>query len=328
MQNVINQVLTTTARELLPPNPRRKAFVIAPLANNSDTLAIVAEVFNGFEIAQTWTVPAGVTSMLDAFVWGAGGAGAPDQGATGGGGGGSGGFATAGQQTLVPGSVWTVNADDSAHNIGFSSLLDPSAVLVAKANSGADATTVVGGAGGTAPTGVVKFGGTVGQTIAANDGGGGSGGSGYGSGGNPGFGGIGGTGGGTATYLGYGVGGNGGNGGVAPGDGTAGIAPGGSGGGASNGGQPGNGADGLVVIFYEMTAAQAALSMSPRADVVPGQGTLNWLPGASFPICLTDDQIGDIIGQPWFAISGVDGVAVQVTEYLYQSEQDYVRAFK
>jgi hypothetical protein len=75
--------------------------------------------------------------------------------------------------------------------------------------------------------------------------------------------------------------------------------------------------DGLAVIVYQASTQGAALSMSNRADVAAGQGAVNWLPGNVHPFVLTDDDLGDAITLPWYFISGVAGVTIQLIEYLY-----------
>ena len=202
-QNPSTVLVGVTPVLLLPNAPRRKAFLLSPLAGNSGvTNAMVAVAFQAGG-ATSWTVPAGVTSMLDAFVWGSAGNAGASGAVVGGGGGGGGSFATAGPQTLVPGSVWTISVD-TAGSGGTSSLTNPGGAAVATAGSGANGALGAGGAGGAASTGLVQEGGGNGATTATGLGGGGGGAAGYIAQGTNGAGRNGGAGGGAATYQGYG----------------------------------------------------------------------------------------------------------------------------
>jgi hypothetical protein len=328
LQNVLTKILTTTAQELLPQNARRKAFVIAPVGGGQ---TLVAQVFDG-GFDGNWTVPPGVTTVVDAFCWGSGGNGGVAAAGLGGGGGGAGAFSSTGAQIVVPGTTWAVIVDQAGDG-EQSSITNASATVIANSGSGINAANAVGGAAGAATAGNQQHAGGAGPTTAVAAGGGGAGAGGFGGAGSAGTVSAGGAGGGATGYLTYGAGGTGGDGGTGGADGQNGASPGAGGGGMSDGAaSQGLGSDGLAVIFYFtplLVAGQAGcISLSARSDVQPGQGTINWYPNLPYPVTLTDDEIGDIIGEPWFAVSGVDGVIVQVTEYFYQSEDKLVRAFE
>lgn len=323
--NPVNALVGLTAGMVLGSNPRRKSFLLTPLAGGV-TLAqpVTATVFAA-GLAQTWTVPAGVTQLIDAYVWGAGGNAGASGAVLGGGGGGGGGFATAGALTLTPGSVWTVNVDAGA-GAAFTNLTDPTGTVKARGNSGATPVLDAAGAGGTAPTGIITKTGGAGATATALGGAGGGGGGGAGNNavGGAGAGSVGGAGGGAATLKVYGKGGDGGAGGLAGAGGVAGTIPGGGQGGAgSNKGQPPGAADGLAVFFYPTPLALQALSMSLRQDVTVGNGVMNWLPGFTYPVWIDEEQFGSAVGLPWYAVSGVDQVPVQITEFLCQEIEGY-----
>ena len=77
------------------------------VASAAYTIVPTAVVFNAGN-GQTWTVPGGVTSLVDVYGWASGGSGAVD-GVFGGGGGGGGGFARTGTLAVTPGDVLTIN---------------------------------------------------------------------------------------------------------------------------------------------------------------------------------------------------------------------------
>lgn len=319
-QNTINFLLGSTPYELLGPNPQRKSIMLAPLASGCDSEPpVVAVVFNASGDDQTWTVPAGVTQLYDAFVWGSSGAAGAAGAVLGGGGGGGGGFVSLGALTVVPGTVYTILVD-LADNEAASTINDPGGALIASAGSGKNGADDIGGAGGVAATGTFKENGGDGAnaTLLAGAGAGGGGAGGTYSTGGAGVGSAGGAGGGATSILTYGEGGNGGDGGGA-GIGTQGTAPAGGGGGSgANVGAAADGLDGLVVLFYTIPTDCQGVSMSVRNDVSPGKGVFNWLPGQSFPIIITDDEIGNAVGLPWWFVSGVENVAIQVTEFSYE----------
>ena len=321
-QNPSTVLVGVTPVLLLPNAPRRKAFLLSPLAGNSSVAnAMVAVAFQAGG-ATSWTVPAGVTSMIDAFVWGSAGNAGASGAVVGGGGGGGGSFATAGPQTLVPGSVWTISVD-TAGSGGTSSLTNPGGGSVATAGSGANGALGAGGLGGAAVAGLVLEEGGNGATTATGLGGGGGGAAGYIAQGTNGAGRVGGGGGGAATYQGYGEGGTGGGGGLIAGNGGPGTAPGaGGGGGGGSGGAAGASANGLVVIFYSLPAASNYLSIDPWQGVVAGQGALNYIQGATFPTLIDDEEIGCIVREQWWAVSSVAGVPVRVVEYLYECDPE------
>lgn len=329
VQNTINAILGTSPYPLLGSSPRRRSFILSPLAD--PTQVSIGLMLFGAGANQKWTTPvgnptSGVTQILDIYCWGSGGNAGASGVALGGGGGGGGGFSQGGSQSLVSGSINTITVD-AAGGGATSSFTSAINQVLAKANSGVTAVLDAAGAGGSVAgaTGVQKFAGGAG---AAATGGGGAGGGGGGAGGTfaAGAGGTvsnGGAGGGAATQLGFGAGGAGGNGNATTGPGGNGVGPGGGGGGAGTTGAPtGNGADGLIAVFYRLPPAQAAISLSHRSDVIAGQGILNFIPGATFPTIIGDDQIGSIIQDEWWAVSGVAGVPIQITEYLYADDDE------
>lgn len=281
----------------------------------------VAVVFNA-GTGQVWIPPAGVTQILDIYCWGAGGNAGGQHGGLGGGGGGGGGFANAGKLTADPGQPWTVNVD-AAGGGASSSVVSAAAVTVVAASSGSTPAHDAAGAAGAGTTGVVQESGGAGAAATAlvGVGGGGGGAAGAFAAGSAGVGSAGGAGGGAAVLLGEGVGGTGGIGGAAAVSGTNGTSPGaGGGGGGTGAAASGNGAAGLVVIFYALPISQQAISLSHRADVSPGQGPLNYIPGQPYPTIITDEEIGDSIGLPWWAVSAIAGGLMQIVEYSYADE--------
>lgn len=317
-----NLTIGTAASQLLGPNLRRKAFMFGPLVQGpAGTPNIVSVVFAA-GANQTWQVPNGVTQVVDIYGWGSGGSAGAAGASVGGGGGGGGSFGTAGPLTVVPGSVFTLSVD-AAGAAGTTLVTNPSGTTLISAPSGANGALGTGGAKGTATTGVIKANGGIGATTAAATGGGGAGAGGNASNGSNGAGQVGGAGGGADTILTFGDGGTGGAGGNANANGTAGESPGaGGGGGGSVTGSPGNAADGQVVIFYVPPSCSLMLSVSRREDVVAGQGTLNWVGCDPNPQIIWDNQIGTSIRDPWYAVSSIAGVAVQVTEYEYDCDID------
>jgi hypothetical protein len=322
--NTQNYVLhpTIPAQEVLPPNPRRKAFLLTPLAGGGASLSPLVAVVFGPGASQPWVVPAGVTQVVDMYVWGAGGnPGAPGA-VLGGGGGGGGGYAAPGPLTVTPGSIYLITVD-AAGGAVESNVVNTAGTKIARAISGGNGLLDVGGTGGSGSLAAVKFAGGAGATATALAGLGGGGG---GAGGNPaaggaGVAGAGGAGGGGPVLGGNGAGGSGGAGGLATLVGLVGATPGGGGGGSGNNGPaaPG-GANGVGIVFYVPALAAQAISLSPRSDVAVGAGAINWLPGSAAIALLTDRNVGRGIAEPWYAISGVDGVVIQVTEWMYEQD--------
>ncbi len=60
-----------------------------------------------------------------------------------------------------------------------------------------------------------------------------------------------------------------------------------------------------------------ALSISPRADVAAGAGSINYLTGATYPTLIDDTMVGDQIGIEWYITSANGGEVVEVTEFIY-----------
>jgi hypothetical protein len=323
-KNSWTTALLTTPVQILGPNFRRKSIVLSPIAGGTGSGSVLVAVVFAPGAGQRWIVPAGVTQVIDCFCWGAGGdPGAPGA-VLGGGGGGGGGFSTSGPLTVVPGSQWVIDVD--AHGAaGQSDVSTATVPLAVVANSGADGVLDVAGAGASAGVGVLSLKGGSGATATAlgGTGGGGGGAGGYSANGANAALGVGGAGGGVATYLGYGAGGTGGNGGLTTAVGLVGGSPGAGGGGSGNNGAaaPG-GANGQVVIFYAASALSQGISVSQDPGVVLGLGSLNYLPGATYPLVISDNDLGDVIGEPWYAVSGLAGAKVMVQEYMYEVEPD------
>lgn len=318
--NVLTPTLGLTPISVLGPNPYRKAFLLTPIAGGVAVASPVVAVVFTAGLSQLWPVPAGVTSLIDAYVWGSGGNGGPTTGATGGGGGGAGGFARSGIKTLTPGTVYTVNVDAGA-GASFTQIYDATHTLIAETSSGGGTGDNTGGPGGAGTTGLDQRSGGNGFTTAVTAGGGGGGAGGVGSSGTTAVNVNGGAGAGTITLATYGKGGNGGNGGANTVSGHPGLSPGGGGGGAGHAGAAiGLGADGLAVIFYTPSAAQQAISLSKRPNVTAGLGTLNFVRPDFAPYLLSDDWIGNSITDEWFGVSGVAGVQIEITEYSYFTE--------
>lgn len=322
-QNTIDKILGLTPYEILGPNPLRKAFIFMPLPGFGGSASPIVAVPFSAGANQLWTVPNGVTQIVDGYVWGSGGNGDVN-GANGGGGGGSGGFSSTGPLTVIPGTIYTVSVD--AHGAaGTSKIVNPAAANAALANSGTNAVADAKGLGGADGTGNIHFSGK--NAANGNLGGGSTGGGGGGAPGSFAAGNLtntvnGGAGGGTVTRSPYGVGGTGGNGGILDANGNNGSSPGAGGGGAGgNTGAPltvaGIGADGLAVIFYNLSNFGQAISMSFRQDVAAGRGILNYVPGTGFNQVVTDEDIGDAITLPWWIVSAVDLVPIQIVEISY-----------
>jgi hypothetical protein len=325
LQNTINFLVRNFPLPILTSSPRRKAFMLSPIAVGSGGSAIIAAVFGGSSSAQIWTVPVGVISVLDMYAWGCGGAGGESED-FGGGGGGGGGFCSTGPLTVVPGQQYRIVVGQ-ASSPANTTIQNPSLAPIATSGVGGAASADVGGTPGAGSGGVYNGIGGNGATATgypAGDGGGGGGAAGSFAPGGDGGDLTAGVGGGTATQLTYGQGGDGGAGALVSVAGNDGAIPGGGGGGAGQNGAPaGNGADGLVVIFYQVGSTGGPISLSHRKDVLPGIGILNYLPGATFPTLICDDDIGHIITDEWWIVSGTDGVPVQITEYLYECDPEY-----
>ncbi len=63
------------------------------------------------------------------------------------------------------------------------------------------------------------------------------------------------------------------------------------------------------------------ISLSFRQDVMPGSGMLNYITGKTFPTIITDCQIGDAIGLPWWIVSSYN-VCVEIVEISYVNLAD------
>lgn len=322
MRNFNTLVLTTSAQEICGPNPYRQSLVLSPVPASSSTAPALVAVTFAPGNAYLWQVPPGVTQVIDMYGWGAGGISGAGQAVNGGGGGGGGAFGTTGPLTVVPGSVFSLSVD-AAGGGSATSITSPSGVILVNAGSGANAILSAGGAAGPATTGVIKTAGGAGGTANTSKGAGGGG-----SGGNNSAGGAGnasqtgGTAGGGAVLSGYGAGAAGGAGGGANIAGTAGTLPGsgGGGGGATTGASAAGGA-GLVVIFYVPSAQQSGISFDQDPGLILNQGAFNFPLALVVPQIIRRDDIGDCVIEPWYAISGVSGQTIRVTEYSYVPEE-------
>lgn len=282
------------------------------------------ETFNSDD---TWTAPAGVTTV-QVEAWGAGGGGAEGQtgfGDTGGGGGGGGAYVKS-TVAVTPGNNYTIDVGTAGTggpgngSAGAQSDFNGTTVVAA---GGAGAVGGAGGAGGTtaASTGTTKRAGGAGGNGATSPSGGGAGGGGGGEGG--GFTGTGDagsngtsfeqggpTGGAGGSGGGGGQGGNGGN-GHATGAGAAGSAPGGGGGGGgATTGDGGNGAAGRIVLTYDKPVDMTLFSAMGTTPIyilkyVGGDETLHFGPATSattfysFGNCTPDEWHHVVVTIDW-----------------------------
>ena len=173
-QQPINLTVGLAIAQFLPNNTRRKAFIFAPVVQGPASTANLVAVQFANGAAQSWTVPNGVTQVIDIYAWGSGGNSAAGQAVNGGGGGGGGAFGTSGPLTVTPGSVFSL-AIDAKGTQAQSTVTTPGGVIVINAGSGQNAAASTGGAAGAATTGAIKQPGGVGQTAATAVGGGGGG---------------------------------------------------------------------------------------------------------------------------------------------------------
>lgn len=316
-QNTIIATIGSTPTEILPPNPLRKSFMMCPIGGGQ------ALTSRTFEVPATtsFVVPSGVETYYDCFLWGSGGDGAIDADPDSGGGGGGGAFARTGPQSAIPGSSWNYRV--STHGSGFSTFLQNSlGGIVGRADSGISGLLTVGGAGGVFTTGLEGWDGGAGGAGVEPLGGGGGGSAGYGSVGGTAVGQVAGTAGGITTFMGFGAGAAGGTGASGAAAAIAGGSPGGGGGGGSSAfPAPADGGNGKIILFYFspiiLLGQSSCISMSHRQDVAPGQGTINYVPNWTQPFIVSDDEIGDAVGLPWWIVSGVADVVVQIVEYSY-----------
>jgi len=209
----------------------------------------------------SWTVPAGVTSIT-VQAWGAGGAGGGSTSNGNGGSGGGGGAYASRTITVTPGS--TINYTIGAGGIGSNG----------NGTAGGDTTlnalNARGGAGGTANSGAGGVGGIATGGVPTNtDGlpGGAGGGNPGGDGGDSGNGGTGGAGGSNSA-------------------GGVGNPPGGGGGGAERSGSGsvgGNGAVGQITITWTPFVCNVPASVDPVTAITSNSATLNWTAATPAP---------------------------------------------
>lgn len=322
MRNFNTVNLSTIVAQICGPNPYRSALVFSPVGGSSLTTApFVASIFNA-GAGQSWTVPNGVTNVLDIFAWANGGNSGAAGAVLGGGGGGSGAFCTSGALTVVPGTIYPI-AVGTGGGATDSTVNNPAGTQIVRARPGTTPVLDAAGTGGAATTGVVKQAGTVGiaATALAGAGGAGAGAPGYNAQPTAAAGQVGGVGGGAVTFAPYGVGGTGGNGANSGIAGKAATSPGAGGGGAGNNGAPiGSGADGLVVVFYAPSLIAQGISIDQDPALVLLQGAFNYIAGATYPTMISRRDIGDCIIEPWFGIAGLTNQVLRVTEYSYVPE--------
>ena len=244
-----------------------------------------------FNANGTFTVPAGVTSII-IQCWGGGGAGGGNTTNADGGGGGGGGAYSSSVLTVVPGTAYTVTLGTGGTGStgngtnGGDTWFGTAGTILAKGGTGGFAP--VSGAGGVRGTGgaaagcigtTVYSGGNGGAGRDNNTGRGGPGGSSAGTGAN-------GTSGTTpwttivagAPPAGGGIGGDGGGAGV---DGSPGTIPGGGGGGSGDGNRSGgNGASGQVIISWTQPVFYSQGSGDP--NILSNWKTAGGLSPASF----------------------------------------------
>lgn len=322
MRNFNTLTLSTIVAEICGPNPYRSALVFSPIGGQAASAPALIVATIAPASTQSWQVPSGVTSVLDMFVWGAAGNPGAAGAVLGGGGGGGGGFATTGSLTVVPGTIYTT-LSHLASGGGRANITSPAGVLLAEVGTASDGVLDVGGAGGVPAAGVIQQAGGAGSTTTAlaGLGGGGGGAAGYNAPGGAGAARIGGSGGGSATYSTYGAGGAGGNGGLAAAVGLAGTSPGGAAGGSgANGAAPGASSNSLIAIIYAPSPQVQGISLDQDPSLILMQGAFNYLAGATYPTMVSRRDIGDCIIEPWYAIVGIAGQVLRVTEYSYVPE--------
>lgn len=82
-----------------------------------------------------------------------------------------------------------------------------------------------------------------------------------------------------------------------------------------------------AIIFTPQPVAPLlahAISLSFRPDVTVGQGMLNYLQGQFNGILLSDEEIGNAITLPIYAVCGDANTPVQITEILYDHDPNDV----
>lgn len=216
-----------------------------------------------------WTAPSGVTEV-QVEVWGGGGRGG-SRSSNGSAGGGGGGAYSRQVVTVVAGHDYTVHvgAGSSTTDAGGDSYFLNTGTVLAKGGGSVAQNSLTGAAGGAAASGVgsVRFSGGDGADGAGGNGGGGGSSAGPTSAGNPGSGRVGGV-----APAGGGAGGNGAD---HAGNGNHGLTPGGGGGGArvtaNTPRQGGRGADGRVVLTFEVALAADELAVTDQ-ELTEAQG--------------------------------------------------------
>lgn len=250
--------------------------LLTAIVGNAQT---VSQTYNS---SNTFTVPAGVTSIT-VEAWGGGGRGGSRTSGSGGYGGGGGGAYSRRVVAVTPGQVYTVAVGTGANSTAAgvdSELINPSSVVVVRAKGGNSvpnntATGATGGAAGSCIGDVAYDGGSGANGTAGVNGGGGGASAGTANAGANGLLSVGG--------IAINGGGNGGAGRTGfSGNGSPGNTPGGGGGGAlRTSGSPvgGNGANGQIIITYPIPEINITGNALPIAD---NDGTPSLLDGTDF----------------------------------------------
>lgn len=250
--------------------------LLSAIAGNAQT---VSQTYNS---SNTFTVPAGVTSIT-VEAWGGGGRGGSRTSGSGGYGGGGGGAYSRRVVAVTPGQVYTVAVGTGANSTAAgvdSELINPSSVVVVRAKGGNSvpnntATGATGGAAGSCIGDVAYDGGSGANGTAGVNGGGGGASAGTANAGANGLLSVGG--------IAINGGGNGGAGRTGfSGNGSPGNTPGGGGGGAlRTSGSPsgGNGANGQIIITYPIPEINITGNALPIAD---NDATPSLLDGTDF----------------------------------------------
>jgi hypothetical protein len=213
-----------------------------------------------FNATATWKAPAGVHSVK-VQCWGGGGASRHASGGGDWGGGGGGAFSQANAVTVIPGVNYTVNVGDGGDagynpgQDGVDTYFISATTVMAKGGDGSATATGAYGGSASDSVGDTKYAGGNGGNGVSGQGGGGGGGSGGltsagGNGGNASSGTGGAAGAAGSGSPGGAVGGAGGNDGSGA---NAGVAPGGGAGGSGTNFASAGGANGRVILIYEVS---------------------------------------------------------------------------
>lgn len=317
--NTINVLLGPTPIQVLGLNPARKAIVLGPVAPGL-TLAAPTQVQFTPSSPSFWIPPLGVLAVASVWAWGSGGNGDTNSPTTGGGGGGGGAFGGITNLPVAAGERYQCGVS-AAGTGSATTFADSLGNAIVNAAAGAAASGQSGGAGGSiaGAYGDILYAGGSGADGGALSGGGGGGAAGLLAAGGAGALTVGGAGGdGSDPVFAGGSGGAGGTGAIVAAPAGNGAAPGAGGGGDSSvAAGAGNGANGLLIINYYANQSPGFISLSFRADVVPGQGMWNFPGSQAFPSFLGDCEIGTAITQAMWLVASAANTPVQITEILY-----------